>query len=604
MFLAKFKYENCDRLNYIYINKKNDLIGFSLDSGGLKPVEMELVNKFISIVHLNDKCVELLEENGNNDYTVYYDPKTKFKHYIKDGKEDFEMFFNNNGSNALLYEKGNGNRDARIVKFVALGMVFVIGWTAFNFFVSDSHIKDYITYKYFTNESYDNALDSDDPIADVELNGEMLTIDEAVELIRNSPYLDDDDKNILANLSLLEDVMPYYQGTTMQDDIKVRLKDISINYYDETDPVYTGTEMGYYSVLSPSVINLFSTYKDVGNTYEERKDVLGHEYIHLLSYPCTYEYIEEATTELMAIEYYDSNFDSGYDEGVKSLKLLIDIVGPEPILKGKFSGDYSDLESILSNNLSFDDYDKLMNYFAKNPSEVKDREPEIRSLLCKLYENMYGQDIEEDENILYDLLYKESFSKVVFENVDRRIYLNKSKMPTEENVRININYLMYDEPDNHWIAKEDRYVIRKKVGVDEYLERKNNGDDQKYEFESCMKNGNVVDDKFILYDEVKIFGDGICYGNVVDTISLDEAIVNGYAIPYIEDSIGIDEELPVSWEYKRSMYSDRKVITTYRSNLENAVVVGETLSITVPGIKERFNVNTRSIEDYGVSNKR
>jgi len=88
MFLAKFKYENCQTINYLYVDKNNHLIGFSLDKDGIKLVDRDLINKIINVIKVNDRCVEILDE-GVEGYKVFYDSLNKFKHYVKDGKEDF-----------------------------------------------------------------------------------------------------------------------------------------------------------------------------------------------------------------------------------------------------------------------------------------------------------------------------------------------------------------------------------------------------------------------------------------------------------------------------------------------------------------------------------
>ena len=102
MFIAKFKYEDSDRINYIYVDHKNKLVGFSIDGTGIKSVEKEMLDNFVNLFRVNDDCVLVTKENG---YDVYLNSKTKFKHYIKNGREDFLMFFKNNGTSALSYEE-------------------------------------------------------------------------------------------------------------------------------------------------------------------------------------------------------------------------------------------------------------------------------------------------------------------------------------------------------------------------------------------------------------------------------------------------------------------------------------------------------------------
>jgi len=171
MFLAKFKYENCQTINYLYVDKNNHLIGFSLDKDGIKLVDRDLINKIINVIKVNDRCVEILDE-GVEGYKVFYDSLNKFKHYVKDGKEDFYMFFKNNGSDAISYKGFFEEEDLirMIKKFVGIEVAFVIGLVGLTYLLSDNNnIVDYIHYKYnnsvyniFYDQTYDNLVNVND----------------------------------------------------------------------------------------------------------------------------------------------------------------------------------------------------------------------------------------------------------------------------------------------------------------------------------------------------------------------------------------------------------------------------------------------------------
>ena len=389
-FLAKFKCTDESRVNYIYLDRSKKLVGFSLDGNGIKPFQKELISRFLDSLYINGKCIELLEWDADG-YDVYYDYSTKFKHYIKDGKEDFKKFFINNGFVAFDYrldyidyddeeeseyeeEKSNIAVLGAVKKFLSVGLVAVISFSALNMLVSHGNeILDSLL-------SYSSDFDVDEGLA--VFDGEMISVDDAIQFINDSNYLSGEYKLFLANKYLFEDVLPYYEGTHMQEDIKIKLNQIRFNYFSRNIPGYHDGLAGFYNCLKPSVINIID---DCKNNPAVHKSIVAHEFIHLLqSNDTAYSYLTETTAELMAEEYFGYTTDTAYEEGVNSLKLLIEMVGIDPILKGVFGGDYTDLENILLNNLVSDDFDKIMEYMRKSPSDVINQEEDIRRIFRNL----------------------------------------------------------------------------------------------------------------------------------------------------------------------------------------------------------------------------
>ena len=103
MILAKFYKKNSNNINFIY-EKNNKLIGFSIGKNGFNSLDVDLFKNIISSISLNDKCYKLFDYKG---YELFYDPINKLKHYIKDGKEDVELFLKYNSNDACLYKENS-----------------------------------------------------------------------------------------------------------------------------------------------------------------------------------------------------------------------------------------------------------------------------------------------------------------------------------------------------------------------------------------------------------------------------------------------------------------------------------------------------------------
>lgn len=609
-FLAKFKCTDESRVNYIYLDRSKKLVGFSLDGNGIKPFQKELISRFLDSLYINDKCIELLEWDADG-YDVYYDYSTKFKHYIKDGKEDFKKFFINNGFVAFDYrldyidyddeeeseyeeEKSNIAVLGVVKKFLSVGLVAVISFSALNMLVSHGdEILDSLL-------SYSSDFDVDEGLA--VFDGEMISVDDAIKLINDSLYLTDEYKDFLANKDLFDDIMPYYKGTYMQEEIKVKLDQIKFLYFDRADSHYYDGLGGYYNCLNPSVINVFEEHK---NNQDVHRAVVAHEFIHLLqSNYSTYNYLTEATAELIAEEYFDSTVDTAYEEGVNSLKLLIEMVGIDPILKGVFGGDYTDLENILLDNLASDDFKKIIEYMGKSPSDVINQEEDIRRIFRNLYKNMYDQDIHDDENILYDILYKNGMKSIVSTNSDRIYYFNRSKMQDRENIIVDIDDLFNSVGINGILTKEEKYLVSRDLDLDEYIQYMGN-DSVQLKYDSVYANGLKIGDEYIIYEYVTADDNGgMQYNNPVQTMSLLEAVENNYLRVKLYGEVqnnSLDDSLPDEWNYELDLYG-KKIVTDvyYGCNIDNAYIDDEQLIISRSGIKDRFDINsnTNSIGKY------
>lgn len=262
---------------------------------------------------------------------------------------------------------------------------------------------------------------------DFNKNLEKNFVDEIIQKINDS-NISEQDKELLMNRDLLENVLSYYDDVEKNDLLITKLNNFSIEEKDFEDE----TIFGHYDPLKPNRI-----FIKINCPYREK--TLVHEFIHFLQNDNNkYNYLIETTAELMSNEYLGLIEDrsSAYNEGVQSLKLLIDIIGPEPVLKSMFGRDNTMLEGILAQNLSKQDYIELVGYFSKSPKEVINKEAKIRKILKKLYRNIYGQDISQDENIMYNIVYEKLLFNSQFYPVNKK-YLRKDMIDIPTSIIVN-----------------------------------------------------------------------------------------------------------------------------------------------------------------------
>ena len=87
----------------------------------IEEVDKSVLNYFDMFELSNNRTP--LDNEG--EYQVVLDKNTNFKHYFKDGVEDFEMFFYNNGEDATCYAKDDSKKGTRFAARFALGTLII-----------------------------------------------------------------------------------------------------------------------------------------------------------------------------------------------------------------------------------------------------------------------------------------------------------------------------------------------------------------------------------------------------------------------------------------------------------------------------------------------
>lgn len=408
------KIKDCDNIYYLYVNdcsnhKEIDVV--KIGSNGIIHLNK---NEIISLF-CNTFASDCIFKEKTDDYYIYLDEAGN-KRYFKDDKEDYVMFFKNNGYNAILYKdlKDFDNdilnnevksfelrRSKRVTKvlitMIALNML-IEGALIYTIYKNKKDDKKY--YKYTT----------------------PITIESMSNFVESS-NLRNDEKQFLDNKSLFEDILScVYENKYDYNDngfmlrnyeLSEKLNEINIKTFGSTHDF-----AGYYSAVDPNTIYI---HTDIPSNEDIYFNVLSHEYIHLLQNENMYQYICEASAEIISSEYLNTPLDS-YNGNVIRLKVLMEIIGPQVVFNYNFKGNDTSFDNELKKYLSEEEYKELIGLFKTdykswtyNEKEINDR---IDNLLAKLYFNKTGEDIKNNQMISY--IYNNDISKT-----SDRLYFNK-----------------------------------------------------------------------------------------------------------------------------------------------------------------------------------
>lgn len=427
---------------------------FHVSKDGFSKSDSKYINTVLNKLRFNSNCIYLTDVDG---YSIYYDSETGFKHFMKEDNEDFEMFVRANGKDTTMYlssdsknkKRKPGKKIARAFGISILSITIILG--SFDVF----HIRE----MYGVNEDLIVlGIHSVPGLYDLYKTGPMDYMD-AIEAINDSEF-DAIDKQLLGNEELLKLVFKYYEGTPMKYTANAKFNDIKLKVYNGDEGEREAQNYGYYSILEPNVLNVRK---------DSRSSTLVHEFIHLLQADgCCYSYLNEAVATLMTKEFYNLD-SSSYPDAVDNLKLLISIVGPEPIYKLVFGGDDSDLLKIFRDNLTNDEVISLVDELRSSPSNTKESEQYqyVRESLFKLYKNMYGSDISdnaelaliflnEDSNDNYSPLYLNVY-KILNDGDERSILINDDN---GKRILVGLGYLNV----------MSREYYKKDISYDEYTQ--------------------------------------------------------------------------------------------------------------------------------------
>ena len=505
-----------------------------------------------------------------NDYDVYLDEADN-KRFFKDGKEDFKMFFYNNGIDYIKYK--NRGKEEKTKKFK-----ISVGKTLFTIILGSTIILSFPKYRY-------GIIDP--------LYNQEITIDDTKKLIYNSNYLSTDEKVFLYNEDFLNDVLEISDDNRNYS-LREKLKDIEIYIYDKNNKPHTS---GYYNSIEPNIINICD--EELPTDSEKYYDTLSHEFVHLLQNESDYLYIHEASAELMSNEYYYSKLDSYLPEVIR-LKVLMEIIGPKPIMQCNFEDNDKALEEAISKYLNEEDTNKLLDLFRSDSDDFLDFakedkiNDEVDKLLANMYKNKTGNDINTDK--LIRLIYRDDpFIKRCYFNQNREEFEKETILETK---RVDLGTTTIEKVINSNEVESYYYLDTKRMSENEY-ESLSTQEQEQY-LDKSIKYRPIegvsveIDDNapLTMYNEDDI--NYIVHGNKYNQ---SEAKALGYLEKEIVLTSGKtvtnfnDIELNKCSTLKITFKDGRVGETTYnkRNDTWGSVIIYKFEDIKVPSIKEKFS---------------
>ena len=453
----------------IYIDNQNKLISYYYKDGKKQIISNNFVISVLKDLVTCHKKKFLYKK----EYEVYLDEQTGYKHFYKDGKENYTKFFYENGYNAILY-KENSNK-FNIKNFTVNGIKICISITLF------------LAIFNIANNTLNNPNEITNTKIEYTQNKE-ITIDSSKfkDYILSSENLTKEDQQLLINEIFFEDLSKTKITEDRVSSIDEKMTNITINVDEQNKP--TDNTLGWYNDLFPNIINVAD-----GND----NDTKIHEFIHLIQEYSEYSYIKEACADLISSEYY--NVESlEYSEAVSRIQFLMELIGPEPIWNLNFSGNTEEFESKIYEILPEEEAKIFLDLLKDSPAnltieESKQQNDEIDSYLYKIYniltnENNELNELQKETGLTFDRYYSNHTYFADSPNNDYSFCFSKI-MPLEEVKQKNI--VQTSVAQKTYITKEEasKLEIEGKKTFLEYAVLNNN-----YQILSILEeNGEIVD---------------------------------------------------------------------------------------------------------------
>jgi len=532
----------------LYLNKES-FYGYKYDNNKITTIDISVFNYFTLFKLSNDNT----KIGKYNQYEIYIDNKTGLKHYLNNDIDDFEMIFQNNGNLPILYKNNQDNLENR--KYISKAFIFadiIIVCTCASIIFANTVLanSDSIKNIYPKNVFYYEILDN-------------FELEDIQNLIYSSINLTEEEKDYLYNPDFLKDVLNTINNSNyLKHKLKEALTNIKITSFTTSDN--NKKTNGYYTLLMPNTIHI----KNYEGLNSQNKDTLSHEFIHLCQDTYGYSLIIEASAEIISNEYYQSTEIDSYIKQVKVLKILMEIIGPEPIWYYNFTGDFSKIEEKVKPYLTKKEYREFLRDLSYSYTDDKLNEKRLSSLenlLDTLYKNIYNDDISENEIIT---LIKNNTSMT-------RYYFNHNLINIENSYYIgsriyDYKEMSYKEAVDNGIIKI--YAIRnRKLNKEEATEYLKNPEIVlKREIDYTNNTIEIIDK----YDSNnKTYITGTINGKYYENEDIDELFLSGY----INIDYSVDEYKLLT--YEEFISDENKDYETHFSYDHNIILNDNTISV-------------------------
>ena len=308
-------------------------------------------------------------------YHIIYDNETGLKHYYKDGLEDLEKLFYNNGEECVRF-LGNGNRIGKERIFRIKRKIITLTLSAFLLFNA-------MTGSFMAVDTFADVVSTDYSVSDI------------YDFIYSSVNLSEDEKAYLYNENFLTDVLAVInESAYMKEKYLSYFNNIDITGEYDWDSLLDSVN-GYYLESTPSSLYV-KEYNGLNNC---NMSTVAHEYVHLCQNIHGYNVIIEACAEIISNEYFNNAYLDCYFDHVKLVKILMEIIGSKVIWEYNFTADFSEIEAAIKQYLTGEEYDEFLNDLTFNLGDEEGNKVKYDSLInlfSKIYMAKYNANMDDD----------------------------------------------------------------------------------------------------------------------------------------------------------------------------------------------------------------
>ena len=478
MHIGIIQYKN----KIIYIDlKDNKIYGYYYNKKGKQTVSSNTILSLINSLFERENETFVTTEN---EYKIYINKETGYKHFYKNNQQDILKFFLENGKNAIMYDNENPSIVKKVKEFYNKhkSVRFLLNFVVIYSTLMATDIVDKV---YTASETLAESQGLE--LSFIEENYDCyFDYHQLCQSIQDSLSLSTEEKESLYNEDLFNDICATPMTIDRIKDLEEKITDVEIvpfteqDYQDqqqkkEENEFYT---VGYYSPLEPNILHV-----DENRSPDEIEDTKYHEFIHLLQDNNKYYYIREAVAEIVSNEYFGAPLNS-YQEAGKRIKALMETIGSNSIWNICFSGDDSKLINLLKENLSEEEYQSFCKILETSPANLDSEKREelnknFDDILSILYNNMYSSSIEEDEVI--KKIYESETGEIF--GVERNYFRDCN---LEDNKIIKERHLLTDA------------IEENAIDIDFYKKNRREITEQEYQIKQIQ--GEEVEKEFYIYD--------------------------------------------------------------------------------------------------------
>lgn len=413
-----------NRYTELYLSNGR-LGGFTFDDGKIERVDCGFLKDVFDMFLLGKNRVSLGRDAGCE---KILDKDTGLVHYFEDGMENYDLLIVNNGIDFckanLFYRENLDNGDIRRYVFKKAASTVVVICLTISLLPS-MLTQMFKEVSFFKNGERVNLFDYVDFVLEKGWEGSTdfsITPDD----IRSYIYMSEEIKSnrvkdFLWNEELIDDVVPYYDGTYLSFVTRLRHEGIEIDR--DVSRWWNNGEYRFGHTL-----HVKGFIEEKFDEKDMKAKTLGHEYVHLLQCNC-YPFICEASAELIAREYFMNSSSSkaifSYGEECRCLAIIMEIIGSEPVWENNFKANSTLFEDSVRPYLTEEEVARFISIMNFNPNsqpgQFKHLKDELLSLLNTIHINKYGHSMYKNP-VIKAILDGAEFDRVYFRNSLREIY--------------------------------------------------------------------------------------------------------------------------------------------------------------------------------------